>query len=371
MKTYIVPSKEASELKIRFNNEDLIIPGTTQTAVTNKDSQINRYTPSTIKKGFSVEVTGGTNTQEYEISNMANLEKIDNKYISTSTGPMITVSVKDDIVSRSFNFTPSVTTSSTVESWTDYISGSLGEHITGQVLSRAIAGKSIDRLSMYDPNASQYTHNPNFWLSDINLTCFPVHVGISPTYSSRRFLGCLITNRHLLMSKHALPPLRSNVHFLNPAGTTISAQIYAYQMMNDDVAIAELYNDVHTTITPCKIFRPPTNKYFYRYGLYIACNGSGQVIARMGNSNTSLTANKPVDVTKYPQLAGFTKDLVSGDSGAPLFAIINGEVALIGTHWTSRYTNILGSITELKVTHNPSIPIKSLIDINVSSFPTY
>lgn len=368
-KTYIVRNKRTSAIQIVMNYEDIVSSTQPPTIITNQDSQFKRTTSSSVTRKFKLEVLNALSDYEINIPDMTNLIYEDGQYVSTGNGGTKTITVTDGVSSSSVNMTPYYVASSTVDVWNSYLAGSLGAHITEQITSRVLPGKSMNRLSVYDPINEIYTPNPDFWLNDIDLTCIPVHNSVT----GRRFLGCLITPQHVLVSSHAAPPVGSRYTFLTTLGTKATFTVHGIvkYSQNSDLSIIGLGGSI-PNVTPCKLFGVPGNKYRNIRSLCIAGNQHGEMLIHMSLGN--LRTHKPVDTTIFPSPVGMenlTKKLVSGDSGSPLMYIINGEPALIGTHYTASATNdVPQNWTSLETIGAPG-SVQPITNPDYSSFPTY
>lgn len=178
----------------------------------------------------------------------------------------------------------------------------------------------------------RYERNTQCWASDFNLTC------ISPWNSTgeNRRAGTLITPRHVILANHYNIKRNDSIRFI-----TKDNQIIQRKVIGGGVVDQNLYPDIHIvtldsvvppSIKPCKFL--PGN-----YADYISNNGKGLPVLCLDQEEKALVAdinyisnpnNFSLSVPTNQDRLNFNESIITGDSGNPVFLILNGELVLLG-----------------------------------------
>ena len=194
-----------------------------------------------------------------------------------------------------------------------------------------------------------YIRNPDCWASKYNtdLTC------ISPWNSNNgiRKAGTAITKRHIINARHYTYPVGTTVRFITNDNQVVDrtiSSLYTQSSSQIDLCIYTLNEDLPDTITPCKLL--PAN-----YTNYLTVSRKNYIpvlsldFEEKANIHacTSIAPSNPkppsvyTDISKPKRLSelNFYEKAIVGDSGNPIFMIINNQLVLI----TVRYTTGSGS----------------------------
>ena len=234
-------------------------------------------------------------------------------------------------------------------------------HIISNVSNR-ISGKnaSTDRLVYSSQNpyggvddAGTWVRNPNCWINGVtNISCFsPAQLSGSNWYQRA---GTLITKKHVIFAKHYYPSLLPNggtpIIFVDANNNAIKRNIIQYSLGTNDIAIGLLDNEVSSNIKVAKVL-PPNYKDYIQVS---SINGSelfGLLAVALDQEEKALiksttTIDDPAyntfinfdnmsgpngNINPYPE---WTETIVSGDSGNPIFYIIDNELVIVTT-WFS------------------------------------
>lgn len=245
-------------------------------------------------------------------------------------------------------------------------------HTDNAIVSRLSAVSTANFKDIYSTqnhSLSTYVRNLSCWCYDLaqEMTC------ISPWNSSASFpggatgAGVLVTPRHVLMAAHFPLSAGNIMRFVTQDNQNVHRTIVetlTHPMYNiniqqlpqwPDVTIGLLDSDVPNTITPCSILSSNFVDYLSnKSSFYFGVPSTGvlytdqeekALVADFHNTNkvycTYQTPTNTIKLSAYESLIG-------GDSGNPIFLIVNNKLALLGV-WTgivgsSSYSTDLGNI---------------------------
>jgi hypothetical protein len=252
----------------------------------------------------------------------------------------------------------------------------LVNHLRDSFITK-LTGKnaSTDMLvySSQDPftNGGTFVRNASCWLNGVtNISCFsPAQLSGS---SWQQRAGTLISPRHALFAKHFKPAIISGgtpILFVDDNNNVVTRKIMGYADDFSDISIGLLDSDIPSNIKFAKVLPIHYTDYFNitsSNNLYIVgldqeekaivkkpiaiqgyVDGSGGGINMPVLNTTNLSSNDP--------FFSFTETIVSGDSGNPVFFIIDNELVILTTWWTfnhgtfitTRYSEVNGLMNQL------------------------
>lgn len=214
--------------------------------------------------------------------------------------------------------------------------GDLAEHAATQIDSRiATANPATDKaiFSVLDHATPAYTRNATCWAADLNLT--PLSPWNSDGANEKPVLA--ISPRHVLMATHYSPAVSSTVRFIAADNTIVTRTITDIESLPiesgfyPDLTIGLLDSDLPSSIGFVKVlpagweFRLPLSPD----PVFIVDQDENALVADMNNltvvSPFMFGAVSPSDATRLD----FYETVISGDSGHPVFLIINGELVVV------------------------------------------
>lgn len=272
-------------------------------------------------------------------------------------------------------------------------------HINISTTNKLINKTPSDRLVYSSQNpyggvgdAGIWVRNPNCWLNGVNnISCFSPAQRSGANWWQRG--GTLITPKHALFAAHfatsVLPNGGTPLIFVDENNNAIKRNIMGYGLDGSDIAIAVLDSPVPSNIKIAKVLPPNFTDYIstsrnnndnidfdpklyaigldqeekailkiwssvYRYTTNIITYGSTLMartieLSDMNPSNYS-TMNPPPT-----NFSNFFETIITGDSGNPLFIIVDNELVVLTTWWgpntgpftTGNYDRINGIIENL------------------------
>lgn len=222
-----------------------------------------------------------------------------------------------------------------------------GSHPAGLMLQMSLASATVDNgivltaekaiYSTQDHDTPTYIRNPNRVAPAINLTA------LSPWNSSlgNKKAGTAITPRNYVLAKHYHIPVDATIRFVELDGTVHDRTVVHTEQVNYDLQIGRLDEDLPAAITPASI--PPANlaDYFLMEGFYVveatvAFYTDQEEKLLIGCLNWITNAN--IDINESANYAAFWETPISGDSGSPVFIVVNGTVVILFTFFSGSGT---------------------------------
>lgn len=200
--------------------------------------------------------------------------------------------------------------------------------------------------------------HPKLWLSDVDTSCVGVYCYTAPSSYGTSGRGAAITLRHHVQAAHAKRDIGDTIYFQTQAGDIVSRTIADQEDISPDLTVNLLSSDLPNTIKPAKVL-PSGDAYFTNqdFTTGIPCvvidrNLVVSVFRWTGYSTVNHIAIAPL--SNGDELADVDDAaLDNGDSGSPVFLLINGEVVLLGTPKNP---------TQLSGPHNIRVAVDAAID---------
>lgn len=254
--------------------------------------------------------------------------------ISTGSATLIAIS------NGSFSSTKvNVISSSGVTSsgFSGYASGSLANYTSNAIdtrISGIIASTGTKYIfSTQNHSASTYIRNSGCWTSGLDLTC------ISPWNSDgvARKAGTLISPRHIIFAAHYQINNGSTIRFVDANNNVVTRTMTtklthpSYSPYYPDITIGVLDSDVPASIGYARILPQNWANYLPSLGSSypIPCLMLDQeekaLVTELINLGTYAIFDSPSDSKRL----SFFEMLISGDSGDPIFLIINNQLVIL------------------------------------------
>lgn len=220
-------------------------------------------------------------------------------------------------------------------------------------LQNKTASNAVAVYSSQDPyfnGLGKFIRNPACWLNGVkNISCFSPAQMSGANWWQRG--GALITRKHVLFAKHFAPSIITGgtpLIFVAADNTVIRRNIMQYETIPwDDVAIALLNSEVPSNIEIAKVLPKNYLDYFeigsatptYCVGLDQQEKALVKISTGLGTrtvnyDGASLTYRHFMINESFSghQYQSFNENVIVGDSGNPVFYIINNEL-VVTTTW--------------------------------------
>lgn len=328
------PSPSESDFNIELDEIEVVLSAGSLETYISDDALYERNTSATIRYDARVSyvpVTGVVTTPLFRSSDQSVA------LVSASGDVTIKGTGAVDLFCRAFQTTKKVTHNArtqnpaTVDSFTSYVDGSLGAHTTTST-DALLSGEDVNLFSSTNP----FTRNSQCWAASLDWT------GVSPTNSldPLRRGGALISPRHLVWANHFNIPNETSLTFVDNINQTVIRTVSnSLQVSNSDIRVGVLNEDVSESISFYSVLPAGWRDYLVTVLStslpLITITQDKKVICReMFNilSNSQLLAH---GIAQKTNRSAYTAPLVVGDSGQPLFILINGELILLGCHYTA------------------------------------
>lgn len=258
----------------------------------------------------------------------------------------------------------------TGEEFLSYVAGSLGKAILDEATARLGQG-SLPLLTLRNDTTSTYVRNAGCWIN-ADWTGRPVF----PQY----FPGALISPRHLCMANHAHPSVGSTIRFLTSDNTVVSRTIAnGLGIANSDIWIGVLNEDVPETIAHYSVLPADLTDYIRNYQCpAIVTDGEGNALASRWSAYNLIDPYTAAFLKVYTSgdFAPYSQQIVGGDSGSPVFILLDGNLVLLGCHYTSAgddasFNPISGYITAINAAMTTLGGGYQLSIVDLSEYPNY
>ena len=340
----------------------------------NNNTQISNQSSITITDNISGQLYNIHNTHNYSNqSNVYNLNFIDNlEFINNEYTFNVNISETNILSSndtsiieinknKAFVKTPGVCDISYINTLTNEyavlsnISCSLSSYkpinftITNQFLSRIVDAdktKCHKIFTLQDHTNRNYIRNPDCWASKYNtdLTCISPWNNKNHNYKA----GTAITKRHILNARHYTYPVGTVVRFITNNNEIVERTIissFPSISSHIDICVYTLDEDLPETITPCKILPHNYSHYIDESDLQIHPipiltldyeeKANIHSCIRINGNNGVIYKRTYVQKPKRISELKFYEQAISGDSGNPLFMIIDNQLVLLAVWYTA------------------------------------
>ncbi len=219
---------------------------------------------------------------------------------------------------------------SDVDTPSGWSTDSLAKHLIDQIDSRLTGQRTV--FSRQD--GTTFTRNPQCWAAGIDLTC------ASPWNSTGGLQrgGTLISPRHVLFVKHSNfhPAVNATIKFVTQGNEVVSRTLAAiathpeYVPHYPDIVVGVLDSDVPESITFAEVLPADWADYLPS----VSALNPIPVLRLNQTERASVAEFRGATGTfslQFPQTnQAFYETIVTGDSGNPVFLVLNGKPVLLG-----------------------------------------
>lgn len=325
---------------------DTIVTAGSTAASTVNDRNITTTSSSTVDRAGDIdvmEIVLGTFTPYLRFESLdediATVDSVGN--VTRVTDGTATILVKTRLLNKPVSVPVSRTSGQTVVTLNSYVAGSLAKDCS-ESLDALLAGKTPSTAkplyTTQDHGTASYVRNTGSWAASLDLTC------VSPWNSAGgiSYAGTAISPRHIIYARHFPSdgiPDGTTFRFVTADGEVVTRTLsdslalggsgYAY-----DLTIGLLDSALPSTITPAKVlpssvldYLPSLSEVYSLPCLVIDREEKALVTDLFSLAPTYATCHVPVDATRLT----FYEQLITGDSGNPVFLIINDVPTLVTT----------------------------------------
>lgn len=188
---------------------------------------------------------------------------------------------------------------------------------------------------------TSYTRNPACWAYGLDLSCIPANE-VDPPYPILGHqgpnIGALVSRRHVICASHYwyAIPLGTAYRFVSRSGEVFSAVSLTWTFFpSNDTLLITLDRDIDPQITPAKVMPQGWQTSYASNALRQPCLAMNQLQEIFVKDYDGAYSNtSPEDNFLTPVAAdrlALTKTVVPGDSGSPIFTIVNNKLVLLTT----------------------------------------
>lgn len=305
---------------------------------------------------------------------------LSNNLVTRVTDGTTVVRVKTPLGTRGVvcNMTQQVGQTLVTREWAD---GTLAKAITDSIQTRIDGTTPSIVMPLYsqaDHNAPLFARNASSWLWDVDLTAIsPSNVASGPYRA-----GVAVTPKHVLYARHYPLAAGDIIRFVTAddqlvSRTVIATASLAGDFFQNDIGVASLASDLPATITPVKV--PPANleSYLPNIGPGLVAFGTNAIGERASVRGWLRVSDDSVVFASYTtdqQYHPFYENYISGDSGSPVFMLVNTEPVLLGcitSGGNGQATAVWRKLTELNALIDGLDSGYSLTQVNLTGYPSY
>jgi hypothetical protein len=306
-------------------------PGSTTTS-TVRDANFINSTTATVRNDRQIEAVSTPPKPVAFSINSGAIDVNQNGYVTGSGNG--SVDVRSGTITKRLSVNINTLGGQTISTFDGYVSGSLAGQLNQDFDLRLPS--EVQVYSVKNNATSTYVRNANCW-PGLDKTCWPVW----NSSSANRFNGALISPRHICYAKHANVPNGAAIRFVTNDNEVVERTVGArIDIGTFDLRIAVLNADVPSSIGFAKVL--PTdflNRFTPADIPLLAGDQETKLVIREWTSYTETNSGQSkVNVHRAstkPNRSALSEAIVSGDSGSPVFVIIDNELVLLGCHFTA------------------------------------
>ncbi|MDD2797811.1 MAG: T9SS type A sorting domain-containing protein [Bacteroidales bacterium] len=182
----------------------------------------------------------------------------------------------------------------------------------------------------------KYVRNTNCWAYNLDLTC------ASPWNSKGINLraGTLITPRHAILAAHYNIQTGDSIRFITKDNQIVRRKVIAFSVNTDynitfpDIEVVTLDYDVPPTISPCQLLPSNAKDYLANDGAglpgFFLDQDEKAIVADVKYLGLKQSENFEFQVPTKANRVSLYEPVAMGDSGDPVFVVLNGNPVLVG-----------------------------------------
>lgn len=274
--------------------------------------------------------------------------------------------------------------STTTRTLTGAAGGSLRAHLVTQVAGRAVSyGAIAERASLYTGSSpgTSYTRNPQSWVSGVNMTPVAVWNSETAAYGNSWRGQTLVSPRHYIGAAHWPVSVGTVLHFITSANVVVARTVTARQVISGtDITVGVLDSDVPGTIGFARVLpaawaaKLPTISSSFPVPVVKLNQAQQALLVDLAALGSGGFDGVKCQVPTASDRVSFYGRSLTGDSGSPVFAVVNDTMVLLcalyggeagnGPFVTAYRTEINAAMTALGGGYQ-------LTDVALSAFTSY
>ena len=189
-------------------------------------------------------------------------------------------------------------------------------------------GTALRKFSTYEPG--NWIANTNFWARDVDTSSASFWNSFAE-HGTFRKAGTLLSKRHVLFANHYPPSIGGDVLFLGTDNNIyVNTIVATSRVENTDILIGLLQNEMPDAVSPAKLLPEGYEEYI--------CTGTRLPVCQFDYDEKGLVCELEKPLSSYattrtplmPDRIGFYENTVSGDSGNPVYLILDNSAILLG-----------------------------------------
>lgn len=263
-------------------------------------------------------------------------------YLWTFTGNgAVQLTMSTETSTYRTNVTNTTATGQTVDTWASNVSGTL-RHEADAEIDTAIAGKTAETSqplwTTRNPSTLSYTRNSQSWGAGYDLTPHAAYNSETVAYQPQWGGVTLVSPRHIIGAAHTGHPAPGTTyHFVKADGTAcVRTCTAASTVGSTDIRLGILASDVDSGISFARVL-PDTwaVKLPSLETRHIACARINRQQRLILHELHDLAANAVFQAPQNTTRAAFHLTPAQGDSGSPLFLVLDGKMVLLTTLYSA------------------------------------
>lgn len=228
-------------------------------------------------------------------------------------------------------------------------------------------------------NPYNWPRNTNCWIGNLDLTGYAACVVSLGGVGG----GTLITKKHVLLANHVpYAPTPFLIFFVNNNNVSLTYNVVKTKRVgNTDILIGELDREVDTSLKVYDVLPANYLKYFDKNNSFPVLHSDQERKALVANYGTVENVNQCSCITILPpsdlNSLQYYEQVIGGDSGNPVFTVINNTPVLIGGWYMKWYNNaglatlLPNYINDINSTIASLSPGYKLSEANLTNFKSY
>jgi len=370
------PSPAEINFDVELKEIEVVLSEASSQDVELDDALLRRSTGATTRIDAEVSylpIVGSVVLPRFSSAN-SSLATVDSQGIVTSVG-----TGQVDIFCRALQTTKRVThnartlTPTTTDTFVDYLPGSLGKAAASSLDSIIAGGGELTLFSAKSQPAGTFERNTACWAGSLDWT------GVSPTNSADAFRrgGTLVSPRHLIWANHFNIPNGTQIIFVSNNNTTVTRTVAnSSPIPNTDIQVGVLNEDVEEGVSFYAVMPSTWREYLATvFQTFLPLVTTDQEQKALCRELTTITEASDFIAHRRAQQAerqALSEQIVVGDSGQPLFLVLNGQMILLGCHYSAwGATNIASNITAINAAMTTLGGGYQLTTADLSSFTNF